>query len=431
MKKLTRIMKHLSQIACAILLFATICSSFSICAFAKTSYISEVALASGDDAMEQLEKSGYTVLFQGMNLMTGSDSSMVYLGYKNGSSAITDFIVSAKNKSTITYEGSAYSRVSSISLNNGTDGTALYLYCTKDSAAGDPITELDTVSGFSDKEQVIALRNDGSSPIRTDEGKLANFDKGIENNELYLLMYRAENIRQYVSDACIITAGSKASAVRAAASKGCDYYLDNDLSDDKDTVTYIGYQRTADKSQAVNAISVNGKKLTVRKSENTGAYLIDLSKNRLFDESFTLGEWAGVYAAEDKSVTRTSSAYKALAKSKEVCSCVFAGDLNIYATYLGKMKEANSTTAATTKQVQSSATQEETASQEEASDAFYDIEKTEDDTTQEKVTENDKVASVFGSGTVRNIVIFVGVILTVSVVILIFTKGRKKNEKNN
>lgn len=416
--------KYLSRMVCVILSFAVALCSFSVCAFAKASYISEVALASGEDAMDELEDGGYTVLFQGMNLVTGNDeSSTVYLGYKKGSSAITNFIVSSKNESTIDYNGCTYNAVSGVNLNSGTSGSELYLYCTKDSAAGDGITRLDTVSGFNDQDKVISLKNDGSAPVRTDEDKLANFDDGIETNELYLLMYRASNIRQYISNACLVTADSKANAVNEAASNGCDYYLDADLSGDNDTVTYLAYQRTADKSNAVNAISVNDGELNVSKGENTGGYLIDLSNSRLFDESFSLGEWAGVYAASDKSVTKSSNAYKALAKSTDACSCVYAGDLNIYASYLGSVQAV----APDPQDVQ-----EETTAQEAATDEYYDIEKEESTTEQEESNENDKTASVFGAGTVRTIAIFACVVIVVSVaVFIIVKKGRKKDEKND
>ncbi len=419
-KTLKKTAKFLSQIICAMLSFAVVCGCFSVCAFAKVSYISEVALASGSGAMEKLENSGYTVLFQGMNLMTGNDDSIVYLGYKKGSSAITNLIVSSKAESSITYQGCTYNAVSDINLNNGTDGTALYLYSTKDSAAGNGITRLDTVSGFSDKDKVFSLKNDGSAPVRTDDDKLANFDDGIKNSELYLSMYRKSSIRQYISNACIVTADSKANAVNEAASNGCDYYVDADLSNDNDKVIYIAYQRTADKSQAINAVSVKGKKLNITKGENTGGYLIDLASSRLFKESFSLGDWAGVYAAMDKCVTKTSKEYQTLANSSEACSCVCAGDLNIYASYIG-------TVQAVAEDPQNT---EETTAQGDATDEFYDVEKEETTTAaQDESDESDKTASVFGSGAVKTIAVFAGVIILVSVVIFAIKKGKKKNGK--
>ncbi len=419
-KTLKKTAKYLSQIICVMLSFAVVCCCFSVCAFAKASYISEVALASGSGAMEKLENSGYTVLFQGMNLMTGDDDSMVYLGYKKGSSAITNFIVSSKAENSITYQGCTYNAVSDINLNNGTNGTDLYLYSTKDRTAGNGITRLDTVSGFSDKDKVLSLKNDGSSPVRTDDDKLANFDDGIENSELYLLMYKDSSIRQYISNACIVTADSKANAVNKAASNGCDYYVDADLSDDNDKVVYIAYQRTADKSQAINAVSISGKELNITKGKNAGGYLIDLASSRLFKKSFSLGDWAGVYAAMDKCVTKTSKEYQVLANSTEACSCVYTGDLNIYASYIGTVQTVAEDPQNT----------EETTAQGEATDEFYDIEKEETTTAaQDESDESDKTASVFGSGAVKTIAIFAGVIIVASVVIFAIKKGKKKNGK--
>ncbi len=419
--------KRLRTFACMLLVVLMIGCSVSVCAYAKESYISEVTLASGTNAREKLEKGGYTVLFQGMNLVTGeNEESLVVLGYKKGSNAITDFLVSTQKESTVTYAGRTYQPVSGTSLNNGTDGTALYLYYTRDAAAGDGIVSLDTVSGFTDKDQVVPLKNDGSSPVRTDGGKLANLDQGISGQALYLLMYRDGTVRPYISNACMVTAGSKAKAVQAVASKGCDYYLESDLSDSKNQVTYIGYQRTDDKAQAINRIAVSGDELKCTKNQDTGAYLMDISGAKLFDKSFTLGQWAGVYAAGDRSVSKTSAAYKALAASKDACSCTAVENAKVYAVYLGSLKAAAET--ATDAEI----TAAESTTGADATDARMDIEKEETDAeTTESGNDSDKTASVFNSGNIRTIVIFTVVIVMVLAGILIYRKkGGMKNEKD-
>lgn len=421
--------KRLLTFACMLLVLLTMGCSVSLCAYAKESYIAQLTVACGANAREKLEKDGYTVLFQGMNLVTGdADDSTVVLGYKKGADAITDLMVSTKKESTVTYDGRTYQLVSGTSLNTGTDGTAIYLYSTKDAAAGNGIVSLDTVSGFTDKDQVLPLKNDGSAPVRTDGGKLANLDQGLADHALYLLMYRGAELRPYISNACMVTAGSKAKAVQAAASKGCDYYVEQDLSDSKSKVTYIAYQRTDDKSRALNQITVSGDTLKCLRTKDTGAYLLDISGTKLFDKSFTLGDWAGIYAANDRSVSKASKAYKALAKSKEACSCVSVGNAKIYALYLGEFKETAATDAATTE-----TTAAQTTAAPEVTDARLDIEKEESGAeTTEGENETDKTASVFSAGNLRTIGIFAAVILLVGVGVWIYKKkGEKKDEKKD
>ncbi len=341
--KMKRILKYaLKTVSVLLLLVAT--GSFAVCAHAQTSSISEVTIAVGTEGRASLENSGYTVLFQGMNLVSSDESAMVYLGYKRGSSGITGLLVSTQSTGSIAYGDCTYQLVSGTNLNNGVGGTPLYLYCTWDSAAGSAITSLDTVSGLSDTDEVIALRNDGSSPVRMDDGTLANLDSGIRNSEIYLLMYRSENIKRYISDACIVTAGSKAAAVNQAASLGCDYYLENDIGG-SGVVSYIAYQRTSDVSKAITKFSIVDAQAQVERNEQSTVHLLDITSGKLFDDTFALGDWAGIYASYDRSVSRSSSQYKALLNSTDLSSCVWAGDPDIYALYEGDYAAAEAAAA--------------------------------------------------------------------------------------
>ncbi len=417
--------RYAVKLACFTLSLILAFTSLCISAFAAKGYVSEVTVAAGENARESLESSGYTVLFQSMNLIS-DDSSTVVLGYKMGSNAITDFVVSSQKSDTVTYKSATYALVSDVSLNEGTDGTPIYLYSTRDSSAGNKITSLDTVSGFSDKDDVISLKNDGSSPVRMSDGTLANFDSGISDSELYLIMYRSEAVRQYIADAYVVTGSTKSEAINTAASKGCDFYLDYDMSgNNSDTVSYIAYRRTSDKSDAISHIDINGSDLKYTKSAQSNSYLLDISDYKLFDKAFELGKWAGIYIASDKSVSKDSDSYKALSGSKEICSCVLTGNSGVYAVYLGSV-ESNYTEPATVKT---------TISSEAATDEFYDIDKIVEQT---EVTDNDEgnsTASVISNGSVKAIIcLLIIVILTViGAVIYTKSKGRKesKNEKNN
>ena len=405
------------RFACSALALLIVAGSCMIGAGAKKAYISEVTIAAGEDALTTLESKGYSVLFQGMNLVT-SDGTTVYLGYKKGTTAITDFVVSTQQSSTITYGNISYKSVSSISLNEGTDGTPIYLYYTNDSSAGGKITSLDTVSGFTEQDEVVSLRNDGSSPVRMNDGTLANLDKGIDGNELYLLMYRSSEIKQYISDACVVTGSTKAEAVNSAASKGCDYYLDKDMSSGN-TVTYIAFQRTSNKNDAITKLEFDGSKVSIDKSKQTSSYLLDISSEKLFNGSFTIGDWAGVYASYNKSVSKSSNEYKALLNSTVNCSCILAGSSGIYALYEGDVKS--------TVKPEETTTAEEATTGEEVTDEYFDIDKTVTTTVADENAEGKSTASAISKGSIIAISCFSVVIILILIGAVIYRKkGRRK-----
>ena len=368
--------------------FIASCGLF-VRAEAKKSYISEITVAVGADGRTSLESDGYSVLFQGLNLAADENSS-VFLGYKKGSDAITGIVVSEQLSDSLEYGGCSYKPASGANLNEGTDGTPLYLYFTKDGNAGSGITSLDTVSGFSDREDVISLRNDGSSPVRMTDGTLADLEKGIENSEIYLLLYRSGNVRKYISDVCIVKGDSKAEAINAASSNGCDFYLDNNLSGENG-YAYIAYSRTSDKKDAVTNLTVNGFEVQTAKNEQSDAFLIDIAGEKLFADTFALGEWAGVYAVSDKSVSKNSDEYKSLLSSSAACSCVSAGS-DIFAVYEGVKNTSNSADAATTEsetQTADAATTEPTTQTNDAATTESETQTTNAATTESETQTND------------------------------------------
>ncbi len=392
---------------------------------ASESCISEISLEVGADSRTQLEDKGYSVLFQGMNLSSENDST-VTLGYKKGADAITALIISTEYAASLTYNSCSFRPVSSVSLNAGTSGKPLYLYYTKDSKAGSGITRLDTVSGFTDRDDVVPLRNDGSSPVLMNDGTLANLDSGIDNSELYLLVYRVGKIRRYISNACIVKSSTKAQAINSAASKGCDFYLDCDISDSDSEVCYIAYKRTADKADAITKITVSGENLSFEKNKQANAYLIDISDYKPFDQSFKLGDWAGLYAASDKSVSKTSDEYKALAASTESCSCVSAGKSEIYASYEG-------TADASAEQAQKTVVTT-TASSNNAMDEFYNIEKTEAvETPTDGGSSDSSTASAISGGSIAAMVCLLAGIALIAACVIVLKKRqlKKKHEKPN
>lgn len=408
-----------------LLLVLTAAGSLSVCAYAKTSYLSEITVAVGTEGRSSLESRGYSVLFQGLNLASG-DGGAVYLGYKKGSSAITGLVVSTQRSAAISFEGVSYSLASEYSLNYGTSGTALYLYYTRDDAAGEKITSLDTASGFSGTDEVLSLRNDGSAPVRMSDGTLANLDSGISNSEIYLLMYRSPSIKRYISDVCLVSGSTKAEAVNRAASLGCNSYVDQDIGGSGE-VAYLAYRRTSDADAAITGFTVSAGTVQLERDGQSGARLIDITADRLFGDSFALGDWAGVYASYDRAISRQSSLYKTLSASTQTCSCVSAGDNDIYALYEGSF-----TGAVPEEAEEPEATQTPAA---DAVDAFYDIDKSADeaaDTGDEPDSEEDVglIASVINSGNIIAISCISIMIILVIIGTWIYIKDRKSSNKD-
>lgn len=426
MHKMKKLFTHAARALSVLLLVLTAAGSLSVCAFASTSYISELTVAVGTEGRSSLESRGYSVLFQGMNLVSGDEGS-VYLGYKKGSNAITGLVVSTQRSSSLSVDGVSYSLVSDYSLNYGAGGTALYLYCTRDAAAGEKITTLDTASGFSSTDEVFSLRNDGSSPVRMSDGTLANLDSGISNSEIYLLMYRTPSVKRYISNVCLVQGSTKAEAINRAASLGCDSYVDKDIGG-SGSVAYLAYSRTSDAAAAITGFSLTSGEVQLERDSQSGAKLIDITAGRFFGDSFELGDWAGVYASYDRAISRHSSLYKTLSASTQVCSSVLAGDNDIYALY-----EGSYTAAAPEETEEPEATEEPEVSEEPAADAvdeFYDIDKSADeaaDTEAETDDEEDAglIASVINSGNIVAISCISIIIILAVIGTWIYIKDRK------
>ncbi len=423
--KTKKLFAHAARTLSVLLLVLTAAGSLPVSAAAATSYISELTVAVGADGRSSLESRGYSVLFQGLNL-SGSDESSVYLGYKKGSNAITGLVVSTQHSSGLSVDGVSYSLVSDYSLNYGTGGTALYIYYTRDSAAGEKITSLDTASGYSSTDEVMSLRNDGSAPVRMSDGTLANLDSGISNSEIYLLMYRTASVKRYISDVCYVSGSTKAEAINRAASLGCDSYVDKDIGG-SGGVAYLAYSRTADAAGAVTGFTFSAGTVQLERDGQSGARLIDITAGRFFGDSFELGDWAGVYASYDRAISRHSNLYKTLSASTQACSSVPAGDNDIYALY-----EGSYTAAVPEATGEPEATPEPEATGEPAADAvdeFYDIDKSADEITDTgaEAEEEDSglIASVINSGNIVA-VSCISIILILAIIgTWIYIKDRK------
>ncbi|MBO6108905.1 MAG: hypothetical protein J6P16_05835, partial [Eubacterium sp.] len=221
-------------------------------------YITSITLMQGSLSAESLDESGYNVIAQPLN-PAGVEN--LYMGYQTGgeSGAIRDIMVSSDGGDSIDVNGISYQKVSDVNMNDGTDGKEIYLYVSHDEQAGEPLRGLSfhvkkAQGSYSDDSYVLA--SDGSEIVTTDDGKLADFDEGIADSELYLRMYKGNLYRPYVDNVIVATAENEEAAVSELAAKRCTYYVNYDIGDEKSVL--VGYTRTDDESEALRALVAVG-----------------------------------------------------------------------------------------------------------------------------------------------------------------------------
>lgn len=303
----------------SVMLFVSFASRTAVCA-AEQMCISQIKIESGDNAAEKLESEGYTVLFQNLN---PSGGERMYLGYKLGTKAITGLIVSSEYKTSVSVNSVNYAPVSSLNLNQGTNGKPVYLYATADPKAGSGIVSLNYVKDNRDGSvNLLEKFGDGSVPVRTADGRAADFDEGIDRRDLYFFAVHENACMPYVSDMKIVNVGSDENAFKKIVASGCNYFNSDPVAETKGTASYLCYNRTADASQAVRfaavsenseidgiaytnagSFNLNGESVNLyyTKDKTVGNPVTEIVKGKLSNESFTLGDWARAY------FSRTSS----------------------------------------------------------------------------------------------------------------------------
>lgn len=302
--------------------------------------ISQLKIESGDDAAEKLEANGYTVIFQNLNPSSGE---RMYLGYKLGETAITDLIVSSELKSSVSVNSVSYRSVSSLNLNQGTDGRPVYLYSTTDAKAGSGIVSLTYLKDNKDgSAKLLEKFGDGSVPVRTVDGNAADFDEGIDERDLFLLTVHEKACLPYVSDIRIVNVNSSENAFKKIVSSGCNYFNSEPVAESDTESAYLCCNRTASASEAVRSavisesseidgityqsagsFNLNGESLNLyfTKDETAGKPVAEIVKGSLFNDGFTLGEWAKSYFSGAPSSARSSlyseDTYNTLIESDE------------------------------------------------------------------------------------------------------------------
>jgi hypothetical protein len=242
---------------------------------ANTQFITDIRLEAGADAVDKLEKDGYSVMLTGLN-MTYDPEKQVYLGYKmNDGDPITNIIVAADDGESLN-DGNdiSYSRASEIDVDEGIGGGSGCLYFTHDEKAGSPLVGLDVLR--SKEEAIYPITNDGAEIVRTANGTPADLESASENAIVYLAQIRDNIVRPYISEIGVVTDTDKWNAVYTACERGYNYYVEGDIDDSKETYTILVYKRTANVSDAVtNIAAVSAETVEAMEQEQ----IVDASAN--------------------------------------------------------------------------------------------------------------------------------------------------------
>ena len=242
---------------------------------ANTQFITDIRLEAGADAVDKLEKDGYSVMLTGLN-MTYDPEKQVYLGYKmNDGDPITNIIVAADDGESLNDgNGISYSRASEIDVDEGIGGGSGCLYFTHDEKAGSPLVGLDVLR--SKEEAIYPITNDGAEIVRTTNGTPADLESASENAIVYLAQIRDNIVRPYISEIGVVTDTDKWNAVYTACERGYNYYVEGDIDDSKETYTILVYKRTANVIDAVtNIAAVSAKTVEAMEQEQ----IVDASAN--------------------------------------------------------------------------------------------------------------------------------------------------------
>ena len=202
--------------------------------------VSDLALAYSPEDVQALEENGYTVMSRPL---TGE----IRLAYKKGGQAVTGLTVASSAAQSVTVSGISYQKAGSL-------GSLGSLYFTRDRAAGDAVLSflLQSDEGYTD-QPLYALKNDGTVPLRRDNGAPCNLGDG---GDAYLFILRENVFKPFISHVTAVYGSDLKAAVSAAAYAGCTYYYDPGLKTAEGGQTIvIGFTRTSRAAEAVTCIA--------------------------------------------------------------------------------------------------------------------------------------------------------------------------------
>lgn len=248
---------------------------------ANRRFITELRVAAGAQAVDELEADGWSVMMVGLNV-TSDPAAQVYLAYKmNTGAPVTNVILSPDVGDSFTdANGIVYTCVSHVDVDEGIEGSAGCLYATHDERAGAPLVGLDVMRGSTEGDKVLyTISNDGADIVRTKNGTPADLENEASKGVVYLFQIRDGIVRPYISEIGIVTDTDKWNAVYTACERGYNYFVEGDIDDSPDTYTIIAFERTADPQDAVTGItavsaetvkSLEDAQIVDGKAENAG-----------------------------------------------------------------------------------------------------------------------------------------------------------------
>ena len=248
---------------------------------ANRRFITELRVAAGAQAVDELEADGWSVMMVGLNV-TSDSAAQVYLAYKmNTGAPVTNVILSPDVGDSFTdANGIVYACVSHVDVDEGIEGSAGCLYATHDERAGAPLVGLDVMRGSTEDDKVLyTISNDGADIVRTKNGTPADLENEASKGVVYLFQIRDGIVRPYISEIGIVTDTDKWNAVYTACERGYNYFVEGDIDDSPDTYTIIAFERTADPQDAVTGItavsaetvkSLEDAQIVDGKAENAG-----------------------------------------------------------------------------------------------------------------------------------------------------------------
>ncbi len=221
-------------------------------------YISNIAVAqnvSKEGALLQLTDAGATNFIDcDFNDDTGGE--FVYVGYSkstNDKEAITGLIFSFQGRQDyeIIHNGITYTLAGHVDFNMGNSGsTDIYLYYTKDPAAGSPITEIATFEHPFEDESKWEI-------VNRLEGFAANTNDSVKRDPRYLYVKRIDmpEFGKYIGELFVSQTDSWVDAVINAANHKMKNYCYYDFNHTTGgTYVFMSYNRTNNPDEAITGL---------------------------------------------------------------------------------------------------------------------------------------------------------------------------------
>ena len=247
--------KKLASIAVSLIMMLTLAGIIPAAVHAENfQFITDIRVATGEEAYDELEDDGYSVRSVGLNAKSGD--GQIYIGYKiNDGDPVTGIVISADVGDAFDSEdGSHYVSAGHVDVDTNNGEGAGCVYMTRDTKAGAPLVGLDVLrSGGSKNEKLQPITNDGAEIVRRTDGYPADLEVNSDTT-IYLAQIRDGIVKPYIRDVTAITAADKDAAIYTAAVNGYNYYVDGDVDSADDTYTILAFERTADKEEALRSM---------------------------------------------------------------------------------------------------------------------------------------------------------------------------------